>query len=140
MKRIILCLLMMLITIFITSCDGVLKQDENAPVLVDVSIERIDEKDNKDLSFSPNEEFYIIIELNNEQDLVIDSIEINEYRFKNVYFEEDSTNSIIKIKYSAPSASGNYKVILKGLYYKSDGEIKNIIIQNKNEVEYTVTN
>ena len=42
MKRIILCLLMMLITIFITSCDGVLKQYENEPVLVDVSIERID--------------------------------------------------------------------------------------------------
>ena len=146
MKKRIISILVFVLSVFIfAGCDLLdgLGGKTSAPTVTNVSIERINQEKNVARSnmyyFSPNEAFLLVVEFANENDLVIDSISYDEYSFKNVYFEEASTNTKVMLRIQAPDKSGIHSVSLKGFSYIVKDKIENVTLTENLTVDYAVS-
>lgn len=129
-----------LICVLLTSCDLSFGQGNNR---YDISIEscileNIDNEEVSDSKFKLNEEYYLVINLNNENNYKINSISFDNYEFTFMYLEINETNDVIKMRLNMPNEIGTYTHEIKGISYIFNDKIKDLDLNPYMVVTYEV--
>lgn len=83
---------------------------------------------------SPNQEFYLLIKLDNPNEYEILSITVNGIKYQSYQFNENSTSENILIKVKANEKPGIYDYILNSVKYINNDSVGSVsLLANKNE-------